>query len=684
MKENRKMIEEMLQKNGEKLEIPTELHPDQMHEFLRQHKEKQEEKRPLRKKHLYSVLALAACFCLTTGILLYRERQEPVPSEEILARSEDGEPETDEEQQTPEEEQESLEIPESSYEEIYACLSQNWEKQGFIEDLDMTDTAGAPQKQEASAEAFGRTNIQVEQIDEADQIKNDGRYLYQIVVRQEESIQKTGIQIVDTKGGLKETAFLDDFESLEEFYVWEDLLIAIENKYYDYAVPSGAFVKGAIMEDMAYREQSYHEISVYRISDRSQPKKLKTFTLQGTYESSRIADGYFYEISRFTTVPGQGEQDYDAYIPSIDGRRMESGRIYCPPDTDSTDYLVLVSMDLSDPFSFADSRAVLAGSGIYYMSAENIYMSWYRSVYEEENPKEGKVQDSTRLLRFSYSKGRFCGQAEGEVPGRVENSFSLDEYEENLRIAVTVQEYEAKEIQDDRTGESLGFDYEYRTEKNALYVLDSSLTVKGRAENLAEDETLRSVRFLEKMAYLVTFRQTDPLFAVDLSDPEHPEVLGELKVSGFSEYLHPYGENLLFGIGMEAEEATGREQGMKLSMFDLSDPAEPKEASRFRLKDYDYSEALWDHRAVLIDPEENIIGFQASGSRRSAYFLFSYKEEAFVQEIKIEEESEETGFYRTRGTFIGDTFYLLREDGSIRAYSRTTGEFLEKMEPEAS
>ena len=160
-------------------------------------------------------------------------------------------------------------------------------------------------------------------------------------------------------------------------------------------------------------------------------------------------------------------------------------------------------------------------------------------------------------------------------------------------------------------------------------------------------------------------------------------MLGELKVSGFSEYLHIYGENRLLGIGMEAEEATGQEQGMKLSMFDISDPTELKEVSRLRLEGYDYSEALWDHRAVLVDTEENIIGFMAEGWRKKEhqmdYFLFSYEEGAFVQTLKADARLEDSGYVRSRGTFIGNVFYLLFENGTVRAYDRETGELLEEL-----
>lgn len=721
--EGRKILN-LLREKGQELEIPKRLHPDQMRVILQEQEETRRKTHFFRRKifprlyphseqgpeeaahphgmHLYpgyAFPALAACVCLAVGMMFLLRQADLRSPDGISEQIQTDAPETaglPVQEAIPEETQELEELKESSYGEIYACLSKVWQAQETLAEeemysaLDNADIQAAvpadSARKEELKQSFGKTNTQVEQIDEGDRIKNDGRYLYQIAGKRQEGGGEydriTGIQILDTEGGLKETAFLGGFENLEEFYVWENRLITIENKYYSYGDCLPVERKGRFTEDLAVcgglREESYHEISIYEISDRSRPRKLKTFTLQGNYESSRVAEGYFYGISRFCASPGEGAQDYDAYIPSLDGKRMEPDQIYCPSDADSQEYLVLVSIDLSEPSSLADSRAVLAGSGTYYVSTQNIYVAWYQSVYEAEPEGEGSMKDATRLLRFSYQKGRFYAQAEGEIPGRLDDSFSMDEYEGKLRLVSTVQEYDIREITDDRTGGHLGYDYGEVRETSGLYILDSSLTITGKIEGLAEGEQIRSARFLGDTGYFVTFRQTDPLFAADLSDPEAPRILGELKVSGFSEYLHFYGENSLLGIGMEADEETGREQGMKLSMFDISDPARPKETVRYALNEYDYSEALWDHRAVLIDPEENIIGFEARGDRED-YLIFSYRDGAFVQELKVDIRLRDQGGCTVRGTFIGDRFYLLYGNGSAQAYDRNTKELVSEL-----
>ena len=686
-----KDIQKMLLEKGTDLTVPKSLCPEQMYQTLKEHTSRQQ----IRKKRRYFLWTNVACLCLVAGLVavsLQSERSLPWHSSVDTARQKaptnhlPAEPE----EPLPEE----LAYAKMDYEEIYTHLSEQWQDTySFYDTEDKEDTFARAEASKTAEDiaatkgSFGQTNIQVEGVQEADQIKNDGRYLYQIVSRQQKEEDggvstKTGIQILDTKDGLKETAFLQDFESLEEFHLWNDLLIAIENKYYDAFTPLESAKRIMETDDIAYQAQGYHQISIYQISDRQNPQKLKTFTLKGSYESSRIAGGYLYAISHFAATPGEGAEDVGAYVPSLDGKPIEADRIVCPADTDASDYLVFISIDLSHPTSFADSKAVLSGNGTYYVSPQNIYVAWYQSFYDQKPSGSQMLKDQTRFLRILCQEGKFYVQAEGSAPGQVENSFSMDEYEGNLRMVTTVHEYQATEVIDDRTGESIGIDYGEAKETNALYILDSSLSILGKVEGLAKGEHIYSARFLGEAGYFVTFRQTDPLFAVDLSDPEHPKVLGELKVSGFSEYLHFYGEDRLLGIGMEADPETGREQGMKLSMFDLSNPGDLQEIAKLPLADYHYSEILWNHRAILIDTEKNLFGFQAQGSSDNQYLehylLFSYQNESFVQTLKINTHPKEDEYHQVRGTFIGNTLYLLYNNGTAQAYDMVSGALLEE------
>lgn len=537
---------------------------------------------------------------------------------------------------------------------------------------------------EESAVEYGTTNVQTEGVEEADVVKNDGRYLYQKIYQEKENVHTQAIQIVDTKDGLKEVKRIEGFDNIQEFYVWEDILVIIENKYLEtvqtdvYAEIAESKLMMCGKEDFG-SERYYHEISFYNIKDRSMPAKIKTFTLKGRYDSSRITDGYFYGFSKFYANPGEGEKDYGSYVPLVDGVRLSAERILLPKENKGNCYLVLTSIDLKDPTKFVDTTAIITDSNMYYVSSGNIYIADSLGFQE----KVGKQTNQISLIRFSYKKGQFVFQAKGKVPGSLESSFSMDEYRGNLRMVTTVNEYCFEELKDDRTGEIIGNYITDESQSNALYVLDSNLKIIGKIENLAKDERIYSAKFLGETGYFVTFRQTDPLFAVDLTNPRKPEILSELKISGFSEYLHFYGEDRLLGIGMEADEETGSTDGIKLSMFDISNPADVQEIAKLHLSKYYHSEALYNHRAVMIGVNANIFGFemegQENGNYKKDYLVFSYEDDKFVQKLKVETKNKYGEIHSSRGTFIGEVFYLLTRDGSVRSFDLNTGEELERL-----
>ncbi len=680
-----------VKKESRQIRIPESLSPEQM----RQRLEQQSVAAKKKKKVKWKGLATAACLCLAFGgsVLAFRHLS---IREQILQEQTSKESASEwaaSAAAVPEEE--TLSYPTITYEDIYASMSAVWEEQNTVfRGTAEEPTSGTPladgavieyaemseQKNMAAADTFGTTNVQTAGVDEGDIVKNDGRYLYQLVNLETDQGYGQGIQIVDTKDGLKKLTYLDGFEDIAEFYVWQDVLVIIENQYQDIARTE----RKGMMELTCGIDRSgsrWHEISFYDIADRGAPKKIRTFILQGIYASSRIADGYFYGFSRYAAAPGEGEQDYDAYVPTLGGVRLAADQILLPEENRGTSYLVLVSVDLREPSSFVQTTAVVSAAEQYYVSGENIYVA--STEYMEET--EGWDCDKTALLKFSYGDGKFAYQAKGEVKGRLDDSFSMDEHEGYLRMVSTVQEFKKEILVDDRTKETIGYEIVDEKQTNALYVLDEDLKVVGSIEGLAENEQIYSARFMGDTGYFVTFRQTDPLFAVDLSEPTAPEVLSELKISGFSEYLHFYGEDRLLGIGMEADEETGRQEGMKLSMFDISDPADVKEIAKKNLSDYNYSEALYNHKAVMISPEANLFGFEAEGSQKGNYWrrylVFSYENDQFVQELTLEAKDKDGEYRSVRGTFIGDTIYLLSQDGNVQSFDRETGKQLESLEP---
>jgi uncharacterized secreted protein with C-terminal beta-propeller domain len=219
----------------------------------------------------------------------------------------------------------------------------------------------------------------------------------------------------------------------------------------------------------------------------------------------------------------------------------------------------------------------------------------------EEAIEEYEIQQEIErrksvIHKIRIDQGSIEYETRGEVPGYMLNQFSLDENEGNLRVATTTQLWL-------RSRGSQQF--------NNVYVLDDDLDVIGRLEGLAEDESIYSTRFIGDRLYMVTFKRIDPLFVIDLSDPTEPEVLGELKIPGFSDYLHPYDEDHIIGIGKETE---GNQwggvsvAGVKLSLFDVSDVGNPKQLDKFEIGERGTeSEALRDHKAFLFDKEKNLL-----------------------------------------------------------------------------
>ena len=268
---------------------------------------------------------------------------------------------------------------------------------------------------------------------------------------------------------------------------------------------------------------------------------------------------------------------------------------------------------------------------------------------------------------------------------RDRDDMAMNEYQGHLRLVTTVDAYQVEKVTDDFWGEDMGYRTTDHETWNGLYILNEDLEVTGKIENLAEDEEIYSARFWGDTGYFVTFRQMDPLFSADLSNPKKPKVLGELKISGFSEYLHFYEKDLLLGIGMEADEEDGSTEGMKLSMFDISDPKEVREKSKLNLPEYDSSAALYNYKAVLIDTEKNLFGFLAEGYGEEVlcdYLLFTYEDGKFCRKMKIDCSDYDSYVREIRGTYIGDVFYLLSGDGSIRAYNLKDGSLADELKGE--
>lgn len=534
---------------------------------------------------------------------------------------------------------------------------------GTVEEL---DAAGA-------SDDYSTTNVQEEGVGEADRILTDGTYIYTLGYQKGASEysnyrsgdEKEAIYIFqpDEAGKLQQLSVLDlqkDGLRIQEMYLQENRLVVLAARSWT----NGNMYDGYkdYTYEYAYRGETY--ICTYDITDRTAPKEIGKLCVEGFYDTSRLVGGYLYV---FTSYSGQyymdeeDRKDHKKYVPCVQGEELEPGEVYIPDIEQAQGYLVGVSVNVSEPGTIADRFAVMMNSETYYISQNNIYIA-------ETN--YGRVEQ-TKINKFSYEDGKMEPVAAGSVDGWLNDNFSMDEHDGYLRLVTTKDNM-------DQWGAMLD-DVEYTT-VNQLYVLDGQMQIVGKIENLAKGERIYSARFMGNVGYFVTYRQVDPLFSVDLSDPSNPVILGELKISGFSEYLHPYGENRLLGIGWETTyyEDSGRtvRDGMKLAMFDTTDLGNVQQAGKLVDEEVVENASQYDYKAVLVNVKKNLFGFAVTKKGgENLYCTYRYDEsQGFVQATQTE-LAWEYGIDDIRAVYIGDILYI-QDFGRMISVSLQDGSIL--------
>jgi len=407
------------------------------------------------------------------------------------------------------------------------------------------------------------TNIQVEGVDEADIVKTDGEYIYAVsnksvvIVKAYPAEEAEVVSEIDLDGNLREV------------FINGDRLIVFEDEDYWIYETSRTFIK------------------VYDISDRANPISARNVSLDGYYFNSRMIGDYVYVVINQPAY----YQENEVALPKIysgDGvEEISATDIYYSDTSDySYAFSTIVAVNVQDDDEEPTFKPFLLGAtSNMYVSLNNVYITF------PENEK-------TLISRIHIEGSEIDPAASGEVPGYVLNQFSMDEYAGYFRIATTTGHVA-------RTWGEV-------SSKNHVYVLDMKLDIVGRLEDLAPGENIYSARFMGSRCYLVTFRKVDPLFVIDLEDPGNLRVLGQLKITGYSDYLHPYDENHIIGVGKETVAAEEGDfawyQGVKISLFDVSDVENPKEIDKFEIGDRGTdSPILTDHKALLFDKSKNLL-----------------------------------------------------------------------------
>ena len=550
----------------------------------------------------------------------------------------------------------------------------------------ITDAITSESNQESNKE-YSTTNIQVENVDEADITKTDGNYIY--------SLSENEVIITDVKDPTQ-IKIISRISSKNSNTIPEDLIL-----YQDKLIIIYENVKST-SSYYYYNNKNNTIVSVYDISDKENIKEIKNYELEQPYYTSRCIDGKLYVISS-----GMLKKENDEIVTYYkeDEQQIDPGysNIKKIKNLNTKSQTILSMFDLNNTKSSVKVNSYLMNVENAYISENNIYLLDERYQGYKE-PKissifgfkgilgafdydyDGEEGYYTDIYKFNLLEdGSIKYNKKAKEKGRTINQFSIDEYEGNLRTAL------------------------YNEEGSRIVIFDNNMKKIGETEKLAEGENMYSSRFMGNKAYLVTYKTVDPLFVIDLSNPKNPKTLGELKIPGYSTYLHPYDENHIIGIGMQTEEKIRRDAkgkvlstsavitGMKMALFDVTDVENPIQISDTIIGDRRTTSAiLTNHKALLFSKEKQLLAIPVNNysenfeiennSNTYSFIISSYtnynkeyiSEGYFVYNINLtdgfklkgtithEKTKSKYSYYNVsrllRGLYIDDNLYTVSED----------------------
>lgn len=493
------------------------------------------------------------------------------------------------------------------------------------------DNSASDTSSKASGQEVSSTNVQVQGIDEADIVKTDGEYIYQVVDGR--------VNIISAKsaGKMEHVAsiqFQKTFSPSQLFLDKEKLLII----GYSYSYETETAEK-KIATDSLYAPMNEMTMAlVYDVKDPTKPTLEREISLEGYLSSARKIGSKVYLIANHFPQYWLLEDDdgvdlrprYSDSVNKEEETSVSYDEIQYIPGSKEANYTTIAAFDLAEPTQEAKITTYLGSGGQLYMSKENLYLALtnWRSADEREEAFTPK----TMIYKFGVNQLDVTFQGSTEVVGTILNQFSMDEHKGYFRVATT-------------EGDSWD---ESKPSKNHLIVFDKNLKQVGTLSDLAKGERIYSARFLGDRIYIVTFKETDPLFVIDASEPSKPTILGELKIPGFSNYLHPYDENHIIGFGYDTKLVTMEgdkeprviTEGVKLSLFDITDVNNPKEKFTEIIGGRGtYSPLNYDHKALLYNRENGLFAFpinvyeSVKGNEYEQKFIF---QGAYVYNISLD------------------------------------------------
>ena len=612
-----------------------------------------------------------------------------------------------------------------------------------------------------------KTNVQVEGVDEADIVKNDGKYLYILGNSKNTGLPEISIVDIQNPAEMKIVAKIlsgsngtDKYYDYPiEFYIAENKLIVVSSTSVarddngketaeskssdggvsapvvgeetdeevtlgsspDYSAPSnqsGTDSSRAVSsteqktadkpvaggDSSSASDRSAYgllngnipvtKVAVYDVTDKTKPVLFREFSQDGEYVSSRLIENSFYLVSNNPVYAAKDNIKKENCIPYTNDSAAEdefvmlpANCIALPVNVQTAVYSVVSGFDFTSKDSEATTKAVLGGGNNIYANEKHLYVAVSISSFDEKSVRFAKTFDSvmlsvgmdnTEIMRFDIEDGKVIYKNKAPAAGNILNQYSMDEYNGYFRIATT---YTNEKTLDTESG---------------VYIYNDAMELVGTLDGLAPTERIYSARFTGERLHLVTFRQTDPLFVIDLSDPSKPQTLGQLKIPGFSNYMHPYADNLMIGIGMEATE-DGRATGMKISLFDSTDPQNPKEISKYLIEgNYSSSDVQYNPKALLFSKEKNIIGFPvmidttvienniaSNFGTKSVFIVFGIENNnKIVKRAEIENEKSTSSIYSNlfRGAYVDETLFTI-SNLSVKASNMSKNfEMISRME----
>lgn len=488
----------------------------------------------------------------------------------------------------------------SSYEELENFLKTNMEQAENFEEQYLSPFFRGGEVISLDAEtapAHSTTNIQVAGVDEADIVKTDGEHLY--------VVSGDNIYILGA----------DPLEVLSKITLNETYNIKIYVNGDKLAVLGGHFAP--IRTSYKYTSEAF--VKVYDISNKTSPVPTRTLSLNGTLSGSRMIGNYVYATVNQLAVQSNNKTDFEVALPKISTgdtvKEVQATEIRYVNVPDVFYYFTtVIAVNIINDAQEPTYETFLTGStACMYVSQSNMYLAVPNTNAWTPLEVIDPAREGTFIYRVKLDEEKIVFEAEGNVSGYVFNQFSMDEYNGFFRIATTKWTNDGS--------------------KNNLYILNMSLNIVGKLEGLAPGERIYSARFMGDRCYLVTFKQIDPFFVIDLSNPTEPKALGELKIPGFSGYLHPYDENHIIGIGKQ-------NSNVKLSLFNVTNVTAPTETDKYIVSgDWSDSTVLTDHKAFLLDKSKQLLTLPVSINfievKNGEYYTKRYWQGAYVFNITL-------------------------------------------------